>query len=404
MKKTFKRLHLWLSVPFGVIISLICFTGAMLVFEREITELIRYDRYHVEQVGSKTLPIHTLVEKIVPHLDKVAPHSEEKTTITGVTISNDPSRPYKVDLSQPRRAGMMVNQYTGEVLGMDQRMPFFVTMFKLHRWILMDSPDNDEDIWWGKLIVGISTLMFVFVLISGFIAWLPKTTRGLSKQMRIHARRGLKRFFLELHTIGGVYACIFLLAMALTGLTWSFDWYRNGFYSLFGADMSEKKGGAPGGGHGHPGGKPQGNAQPQQTSSVPQAAAEAEETEEEPSVPENYLVWQRVYEQVKQKESQSRVISIDEEEADAAFSNLGNARASNTYSYDSESGQLTDVETYDQAKPKQKIRGWVYAVHTGSWGGYLTRILQFLAALFGATLPITGYYLWIKRSLKKKRK
>lgn len=36
-------------------------------------------------------------------------------------------------------------------------------------------------------------------------------------------------------------------------------------------------------------------------------------------------------------------------------------------------------------------------VHVGSWGGIITRIINFLAALLGATLPITGYYLWIKR-------
>ena len=33
MKKTFRKIHLWLSVPFGLIISIICLTGAALVFE-----------------------------------------------------------------------------------------------------------------------------------------------------------------------------------------------------------------------------------------------------------------------------------------------------------------------------------------------------------------------------------
>ena len=35
MKKIFRTLHLWLSVPFGLLVSLICFSGAMLVFENE---------------------------------------------------------------------------------------------------------------------------------------------------------------------------------------------------------------------------------------------------------------------------------------------------------------------------------------------------------------------------------
>ena len=35
MKKIFRTLHLWLSVPFGLLVSLICFSGAMLVFEKK---------------------------------------------------------------------------------------------------------------------------------------------------------------------------------------------------------------------------------------------------------------------------------------------------------------------------------------------------------------------------------
>ena len=68
MKKSFKRLHLWLAMPFGIIISLICFTGAMQIFEREITELIRYDRYHVKEVKTQKLPLAELIDRVVPEL------------------------------------------------------------------------------------------------------------------------------------------------------------------------------------------------------------------------------------------------------------------------------------------------------------------------------------------------
>ena len=33
---------------------------------------------------------------------------------------------------------------------------------------------------------------------------------------------------------------------------------------------------------------------------------------------------------------------------------------------------------------------------------YTSRLLTFIAALIGATLPLTGYYLWIKRIWRKK--
>ncbi len=372
MKKSFKRLHLWLAMPFGIIISLICFTGAMQIFEREITELIRYDRYHVKEVKTQKLPLAELIDRVVPEL-------KDSVSIIGITVSKNPSRPYRVNLSQPRKSGMMIDQYTGEVLGMDQRMPFFMTMFKLHRWLLCERPDNETDVWWGKLIVGMSTIMFVFVIVSGLIVWWPKTVRGLRKRMRIHVGQGLKRFFFDFHTIGGACASIFLLIMALTGLTWSFDWYRDGFYRIFGVKSEAKK----------------------------VAAKDNEKNKEEKPfavIPANYSVWQRVYDEVYHRQPDATSISIDEEEAIATFGSLGNGRASNTYNYDAETGNVSGVEFYTEAKPKLKVKGWVYSVHTGSWGGYLTKVLQFLAALLGALLPITGYYLWIKRSMNKSRR
>lgn len=38
MKKFFAKIHLWLSIPFGIIIAIVCLTGAILVFETEILE------------------------------------------------------------------------------------------------------------------------------------------------------------------------------------------------------------------------------------------------------------------------------------------------------------------------------------------------------------------------------
>ena len=53
MKKIFRQIHLWLSVPFGLIISLICFSGAMLVFENEVMELVRHELYYkIDPVGA----------------------------------------------------------------------------------------------------------------------------------------------------------------------------------------------------------------------------------------------------------------------------------------------------------------------------------------------------------------
>lgn len=98
----------------------------------------------------------------------------------------------------------------------------------MHRWLL-DSMKQDGGIFWGKMIVGTSTLMFVFVLISGVVVWWPRTRKALKNSLKIVANKGWRRFWYDLHVAGGMYALVFLLAMALTGLTWSFQWYRTGF-------------------------------------------------------------------------------------------------------------------------------------------------------------------------------
>ncbi|GAE83536.1 hypothetical protein JCM10512_1818 [Bacteroides reticulotermitis JCM 10512] len=45
-----------------------------------------------------------------------------------------------------------------------------------------------------------------------------------------------------------------------------------------------------------------------------------------------------------------------------------------------------------------------YEIHVGSILGTPGRVLAFLAALFGASLPVTGAYIFIKRTRKKKKK
>ena len=233
MKKIFSKIHLWLSVPFGLLITLICFSGAMLVFENEVNEWFRRDLYYVETVKESPLPMDKLLEKVATTLP-------DSVSVTGVSISSDPGRAYQVSLSKPRRASLYVDQYTGEVKGKSERSGFFMFMFRMHRWLLDSMNPGNEGIFWGKMIVGVSTLLLVFVLISGIVIWWPRTRKALKNSLKITATKGWRRFWYDLHVAGGMYALIFLLAMALTGLTWSFPWYRTAFYKVFGVEVQQR--------------------------------------------------------------------------------------------------------------------------------------------------------------------
>ena len=381
MRKIFRNIHLWLSVPFGILITLICFSGAALVFEKEVMELCHRELYFVKKVEAAPLPMEQLMTKVAATLP-------DSVSVTGVNISSDPERAYQVTLSKPRRASMYVDQYTGEITGKYERAPFFNFMFRMHRWLL-DSMKQDGGIFWGKMIVGTSTLMFVFVLISGVVVWWPRTRKALKNSLKIVANKGWRCFWYDLHVAGGMYALVFLLAMALTGLTWSFQWYRTGFYKTFGVEVQ------PSMGHGN---------------AAANATAKGGKRDGKPEGREGrgahryspYTNWQQVYEQLAEANPDYKQISVSDGSASVAVPRFGNQRGTDRYKFNPRNGEITETTLYKDLDNSGKIRGWIYSVHVGSWGGMLTRILTFVAALIGASLPLTGYYLWIRKKIKRR--
>ena len=402
MKKIFRKIHLWLSVPFGLIITLVCFSGAMLVFENEANEWFRRDLYYVETVKGSPLPMDKLLEKVATTLpDSVA--------VTGVSISSDPGRAYQVSLSKPRRASLYVDQYTGEVKGKSERSGFFMFMFRMHRWLLDSMNPGNEGIFWGKMIVGVSTLLLVFVLISGIVIWWPRTRKALKNSLKITATKGWRRFWYDLHVAGGMYALIFLLAMALTGLTWSFPWYRTAFYKVFGVEVQQRAA------QGH---EQKSDAQKRNTKLAAHREKKREGNEvrkgERSGRPENnhsdmysvtspFVYWQEIYDKLRRQNPEYKQINISSGTASVSFNRFGNQRASDRYSFNTDNGEFTETSLYQHQDKSGKIRGWIYSVHVGNWGGMFTRILTFIAALLGSALPLTGYYLWIKRLIKVRK-
>lgn len=398
MIKLFRKIHLWLSVPFGIIVSLICFSGAMLIFEPEITRALRSDVYYVSSVGESPLPMDELMETAKATLP-------DSVSITGVTVFEDASRTYQVNLSKPRRASIFIDQYTGEITGRYERIGFFSTMFKLHRWLLDSANPHGEGLKIGKLFVGISTLVFVIALISGVVIWWPRARKNLKRSLSISFSNGWKGFWKGLHVAGGMYALIFVLAMALTGLTWSFDWYRSAFYAVCGVEYTPRNfnqaktsdsndNGEKRDREGRCGGHYHGGEARHEDGTGHKGRGHRHS---------EFGRWQEVYEALKAQNPEAPQITIGSEKATVTLRDTGNGRASDRYEFNRRSGELSLVTKYADVNEADKLRGWIYSIHTGSLGGLFTRILWLLGALIGASLPLTGYYIWIKRLLKKKQ-
>ena len=432
MNRFFRELHLWLSVPFGIVITITCFTGAMLVFETEITALCNRGITTVEVVG-QPLPLEQLVEKVAGSLN-------DEVVATGITISSDSTEAYKVNLSKPHRAAIYVDQYTGEVKGYYERLPFFNVMRRLHRW-LMDTRPSDGGIYWGKMIVGSSTLAFAVILITGLAIWWPRNRKVLKNRLKVVVSKGWVRFWHDLHVAGGFYALLLLLAMALTGLTWSFEWYRDGFYSMFDEQIahdsavqfvkkvrdeavdvqagsvavavdsikSETYGEAVSLADAVSSATVQADAVSSatvQTDAVSSATVQTDAVTSAttPVVAEpQQMPWQQALDNVLAKNPDFETITISAGVVTVAPAGFGNKRASDRYYFNENTGEITSVELYAEAEMRNKAVGWVRTIHVGSWGGVVSKVFYFLAALLGATLPLTGYYLWIKRLYAKRK-
>ena len=89
MKKFFTKVHVWLSIPFGIIIAIVCLTGAILVFETEILELCYPSRYFVKEVKGEPLSPAVL-------MDAAGQQLPDSIKINGIRVSSDPKRTYQL--------------------------------------------------------------------------------------------------------------------------------------------------------------------------------------------------------------------------------------------------------------------------------------------------------------------
>lgn len=382
MRKFFAKIHLWLSVPLGILVSVICLSGATLVFEQEITRALDPQLYRVAPPeGVQPLAPSQLAARIREQMP-------DTLKLSSLQLSGDPREACMAGFEGSARRTLSVNPYTGEVNGWTKKYGFFQTTRKLHRW-LMDAPAAKGQPSIGKGVVGVTTLLLVVILVSGLAIWVPRTRKALKQRLKVSCTNGWRRFWYDSHTVLGFYAALFLLAMALTGLTWSFGWYREAAYSLFGGGAQQTAA----------------SSQPAKGNSVrPARGGEGGRGVETAAEPFDYAVWDGVLDELKMRYPVYKTITLNERNARIVPDPHTSMRRTDTARFDPRDGRIEGIDRYRDAPRSQSLRGWFYAFHTGSWGGMTTKILYFLSALIGGTLPLTGYYLWLKKRRRTAKK
>jgi uncharacterized iron-regulated membrane protein len=363
-KKAIRKLHLWLGLGSGLVVMVVALTGSLMVFEKELEQFFAPEYYYAQTaIGEKAS-----VDRLMKGVERAHPGA----VFRQIFLFNDSERSvlfHIMDADKEVRI-VSVDPYSGTILkDVAQKDRFFFIVLQLHRYLLLG------DI--GKSITGASCLMFVSLLLSGFILWFPKKWKHLKQRLSFKKKASLKRFNWDFHAVLGFYSLLFLLLISLTGLVWSYKWYENMIYKV--AD------GAP---------KPTQIFKNTTKIGTPTSYFYANMVRTTDSIfPYKGNIRLIV------PEERERGITVFKENLELGIPNIRSA-----IYFDRYSASLLKILPSEELSTGEKIRLLVYPIHTGKIYGYPTKIIAFLVSLFAATSPISGFLIWRGRNKKKNKR
>ena len=357
------QLHWFLGITAGVVLALVGFTGAMLSFEDAILKQLNPGVMTVTPRGEPLAP-----DALVARIRQQQP----ETALRSLTLSADPRDAATVGFAPPQNAAKgargesrQVDPYSGVLLAHPRGEGFFRTTMQLHRWLVAD------DI--GKQIVGASTVILIFFCLSGLYLRWPRRWGSLRTWLALDWRQKGRNFLWHLHSIVGTWVLVAYLVMSLTGLWWSYEWYRDGLKAWAGESppAQVRDSVAP--------------ADPSPELDV--AAAWHVFRQAAPAWSSVTLNWPR----------DGEPVGFRYLDADPAHE-----RARNELRLDPVTLAIAEHERYDTKPLRQRLVGGIFALHRGSYFGTAGVVVFMLASALMPLFAITGWMLYLDRRRKQR--
>ncbi|HLA94088.1 MAG TPA: PepSY-associated TM helix domain-containing protein [Pyrinomonadaceae bacterium] len=373
--KSFRKLIFWLhliaGLTAGIVIFIMCVTGALLSFERNIIEFSERDSRYVSVNGSEAnLPVSEVLKRVIEARPGVKPAS--------LAITNEPGAAWQISLG---REGMIfADPFTGEITGEGNRSVrgAMSGLRDWHRWVALSGDQRAI----GKAITGASNLLFLFIAISGIYIWVPRVWAWRSFKPVLWFRGGLRgkaRNF-NWHNTIGFWTSLFLIVFTLTATVISYQWAGNLLYTITGNEVPP--------------------VSPPQQGGPPQA-------EPEFALPENLdTVWTLAEAQAPDWKVISLRLPVTKNAAVFTIDEgiYWNIFGRSTLTADTSTAAVTKWDPYGDRNAAQQLRSWFRFTHTGETGGLAGQIIGFIACVGGAFLVWTGFSLvfrrfgnWLKR-------
>ncbi|WP_218731764.1 PepSY domain-containing protein [Polaribacter sp. HaHaR_3_91] len=196
-----------------MIIFIVCLSGSIYAFKTQIENLIDSDVVYIKSNNSSKIAIDTILNNF----------ENQFGGATNITVFKENNKSILVSSFSKNNIGVSAyyNPISGELLGTKNQnsIAFFDFILEVHRFLLAGDV--------GKFINGVAVLMFIFLLFSGFIIWLPKRINQLKKSLKIKLDAKFYRVNYDLHRVLGFYSILLLFFISVTGLYVSFHWVKN---------------------------------------------------------------------------------------------------------------------------------------------------------------------------------
>lgn len=367
MRKLIRNIHLWLGMASGLVIFVVCMTGCIYAYQKEWVELI-YPEIFVESSGAKAS-----LSDLVGTYQKQYP---ERKVYRIYEFKNDPTHAtILLTLYKGVYYFDYVNPYTHAFLfSRDLTKDFFFFILALHMRLSMGEV--------GHYIVGGSVLVFLVSLMTGLVLWFPKnpkvfkTKKGRQSRFGLKRKVALKRRIYDLHNVLGFYAATFLLIIALTGLGWTFKWFDAFLYR---AVTFEKK------------------------SEIPEIQLDKDVPFQVQSLD---VLSRQIDKYAKNHQHYIYYLPFTGKNYLKVVQYRGEERFgdSNTIFANPATGNIVKVAMDAQKTAGDKFKSLYYELHTGSILGLLGKTLAFVVSLVGASLPITGLWMYFSRKRRRQRR
>lgn len=352
IKNIARQVHLWLGLATGIIVFIISITGCIFVFEEEIRNFSKQEELFIPIQQKPFIG----VAKIVLNFQKAEPDQK----ITSVKIDQKASNA-PVELTTKKKT-YQFNPYDGSLIN-SEKQDWLTTVRKLHTSLLLGET--------GSFIQKWSVVIFTLMLLTGIILWFPKRIKSVKQALTIKWKGTFKRVNYDLHNVLGFYASFFLIVIALTGLFFAFKGVKNTAAFLTGSELSDG------------------------------IKAESKAIIKKEPLP---ILFDRIYNTAIQQYPGANTVTLSiRKDGGLRVKMLYPyewSRKQNTFFYDASTGQLLRYKLYKDFNSVDIIEASNYDLHTGRFFGLFGKIIAFLASLIAASLPITGFIIWLKKKKK----